>query len=460
MADEDAGKLVGERKKFSMVKLSFLIVVGLLIVSAGILGGLYWKFLYLPAPTDVDLKTTQTVELLSGNSIAVLPFVNMTGDPDEDSFCDGFTEMLISTLSYSPDLLVIARNSSFAYKGKQINIQEIGKELNAEYIIEGSVQKSKERIRIIVQLINAVSGHHEWSKTYDKEFKDIFQLQDEIVPEIFLAIGEELVWGGTIKNVFQGVKSNEELKMLTEAVTFWEMESPESSHRAQEISLELIEMNPTIPMAYTVLSSTYLQDIYYDKCASTTICGAKAMAALKKALSLNEDSDWAHIVSGQLYLGLDEHDKAVDYFKTAISHNPNNAYAYNWLGNALIYSGQPDQAIVHINKAISLNPKQSYTLFFALGFAHQDMRDFENAIVLYNKSLSLNPDYWSSYIGLAIVYGHMGDREKAKIAIDNLFRIYPDFSVNNFLKTMSYKYEKSRNFLREGIQKAGLKVEE
>jgi adenylate cyclase len=390
----------------------------------------------------------------------VLPFDNMTGDPEEDSFCDGFADNLISTLSYTKELLVIARNSSFAYRDKQINIQQIGKELKAGWIIEGSVQKAKENIRITIQLINAESGHHKWSKTYDREFKEIFKLQDEIAQEIATVIGVELVWGGAAANVYEGIESNQEYKMLSEAVTDLTIGTPESLYNARKISLELIEMNQHIPFAYTILGNTYIADIWLDKCETLVVCAGKALINLKKALSLNEGFDLAHLAVGELYTLIGDTDKAFNSIKKAINLNPSNAIAYNMLADCFIYINQLDEAVVSVKKAMDLSPRPNYAFYFELGFAYQTMEEFEKAVEFYTKSLELNPDYWLTYIGLVICYGHMEDIENANKAIDELFRINPNFSANEFIKTMPWKYDSSRDFIREGIKKAGLKIDE
>ena len=167
--------------------------------------GLFWKYYYLPAPVEIDPEAKMTFNLSKGPSIAVLPFDNMSKDPDQEYFCDGITENIIAVLSHIPQLLVIARNSTFAYKGKSINVQQIGHELGAQYVIEGSIQKSDDRIRITVQLIDTKSGHHMWSERYDRELKDIFKLQDEIAIEIAKAMQIHITEGEITKTRFKNI---------------------------------------------------------------------------------------------------------------------------------------------------------------------------------------------------------------------------------------------------------------
>jgi len=172
------------RAKKTLKKKWVLAAVLTPVILLIIFVGLYWKYFYLPSPAEIDPRGKMTFDLPQGPSIAVLPFVNISKDPDLDYICDGITENIIAALSHTPKLLVIARNSTFAYKGKSILVQQIGQELGAQYVMEGSIQKYNEKIRITVQLITTNSGFHLWSERYDRELKDIFKLQDEITIEI------------------------------------------------------------------------------------------------------------------------------------------------------------------------------------------------------------------------------------------------------------------------------------
>jgi adenylate cyclase len=456
MDTEDAGKLIGEKKKRSKLKWALITVAISIVVAAGVIGGLYWKYFYLPAPSNIDPENKMTFDLSKGPTVAVLPFDNMTGDLDQDYFCDGITENIISTLSYVPELFVIARNSSFAYRGKQINIQQIGKELNANWVIEGSIQKSKERIRITVQLIDATSGHHKWSEIYDREIDDLFKLQDEIAFKILKEMQIKLVMGESIRNVWSGVKTIQEYEKGLKAYYNWVSFTAEKNKLAQKESHELIDMNPDIPLAYTLLALTYIEDIWYDQCEILPYCFGKANEAVRKALLLNENFDMALLASGYIFLIKGEHDKAISAVKKALTINPNSAEAYSVLGLILIYADQLDEAIAYIKKAFRLNPLPPSSYYMYLGFAYQNMRRFHEAVEAYNKSLELNPEDWSAIIGLVIVYGHMGDTDNAKRALLELFRVRPNFSKSHLLKTVPLKNKETLKFIGEGLRKAGL----
>ncbi len=210
MDSEDSGELIGKKKKSSKLKWILVAATISIAITISILGGLYWKYFYLPTPVDIDPENKMTFDLPKGPSIAVWPFDNMTGDPEEEFFCDGFTENVISSLSHIPGLFVIARNSTFAYKGQPINVQQIGRNLGADYVLEGSIQRSTDRIRITAQLINTNSGYHKWSETYDREIKDMFHLQDEITLNIIKEVGIILVGG---KQVIERSAGTDDLRL-------------------------------------------------------------------------------------------------------------------------------------------------------------------------------------------------------------------------------------------------------
>ena len=207
------------RKKWLWAVASTIFILLIIVV------GLYWKYFYLPAPIEIASGNKMSFNLSKGPSIAVLPFDNMSKDPDQEYFCDGITENIIAILSHIPQLLVIARNSTFAYKGKSINIQQIGHELGAQYVIEGSIQKSDDRVRITVQLIDTKSGHHMWSERYDRELKDIFKLQDEIAIEIAKAMQIHLTEGEIAKTRFKNIPDLQTYTKVLKAMEYFQISS-------------------------------------------------------------------------------------------------------------------------------------------------------------------------------------------------------------------------------------------
>jgi adenylate cyclase len=302
MDPQDAGKLIDEKKKRSKFKWALIAIATFLVIVLGVLGGLYWKYFYLPAPTEIDPENKMAFDLPKGPSIAVLPFDNMTGDPEQEFFCDGVTENIISALSQSPKMFVIARNSTFAYKGKPKDVQQIGRELNAAYVIEGSIQKSNENIRIIAQLIDTYSGHHLWAEQYNREMKDIFNLHDEITLNILKALQIKLTSGEQLRSRAKGIKDLQVAIKLFKAFNYLNQINPEGSNLARQEVLGVIDTNPDISNVHTLLAATYLQDLQFGVCKSNIFCFGKATEATRKALLLDENNPDAHLLAGWLNL--------------------------------------------------------------------------------------------------------------------------------------------------------------
>jgi len=432
------------RKKWLWAAASTIFI--LLIVFVG----LYWKYFYLPAPIEIDSGSKMAFNLSQGPSLAVLPFVNMSQDPDQEYFCDGLTETIIAALSHIPQLMVIARNSTFAYKGKSINVQQIGHELGAQYVIEGSIQKSDDRVRITVQLIDTKSGHHMWSERYDRKLKDIFKLQDEIAIEIIKAMKINLTEGEQIGVRYEGISDLQHLLKLMKTYSLAAQGNKESNNLAQKEVLELIELNSNISLAYTLLGSTYWADLWYGVCEYPIICFGKATEAIRKALSLDDSNSDAHMIAGLIFLMKKEHDKAIAEIKRAISLNPNNADAYACLGFALYFADRPNEGIEYIKKAIILNPiPPSFYLLF-LGHAYRGAKQYRNSIEAYERSIEIEPKNYFPHVNLAVNYIIMGREKDGHAAALKVLELNPDFSSKNFVKTApspTYnRFSKRENF--------------
>jgi len=451
---EYAGKLIGKKKKSSKLKWILVATTIFIVISSGILGGLYWKYFYLPTPVDIDPENKMTFDLPIGPSIAVLPFDNMTGDPEEDYFCDGFTENVISSLSHVPGLFVIARNSSFVYKGQAKRVQQIGRDLGADYIIEGSIQKSNDRVRITIQLINSSSGYHKWAETYDREIKDIFPLQDEITLKIIKGVGL-LIAGGRPERAKDIYDLRAMLKILKIKSLFIKGDK-ESNKFAQEELIDLIELYPNNAFFYALLGLTYFMELWHGTCDYPVVCIGKATEAARKALSLDQNSSDAYALSGIIFLMKREHDKAIAAVKHALKINPNNADAYSQLGYTLFHSDRSLEAIEFCNKAIRLNPMPPAVYFCNLGFAYRGAELYKEAIEAFKKSIEIQPDFIFSHIGLAGSYSLLGSEKEAYEAGLAVRKINPEFSLAKFDKVSPEKNKfKKQNYIN-ALRKAGL----
>jgi adenylate cyclase len=380
----------------------------------------------------------------------------MSKDPDQEYLCDGITENIIAVLSHIPKLLVIARNSTFAYKGKSINVQQIGQELGAQYLIEGSIQKSDDRVRITVQLIDTDSGHHMWSERYDRELKNIFKLQDEIAIEIAKAMQIHITEGEIAKTRFKNIPDVQTYLKLLKVLEYFYQVTKEGNILARKELEELLALNPELSEVYTLLGNVYLQGFLVGTCESDLICFGKATEATRKALSLDSNNSDAHMLASFLFLMRKKHDMAITEAKNAIMLNPNNDSAYLTLGWVLIYSDRPDEAIGIIKKAIRLNPIPPALYLSHLALAYRVSKQYEKAIETWEKCLRRQSNFWGAYLGLALSYHFLGREKDARAAVKEVLNINPDFSIKLLKKLAPYKNQAELERVVEASRKLGV----
>jgi TolB-like protein/cytochrome c-type biogenesis protein CcmH/NrfG len=392
-------------------------------------------------------------------SIAVLAFANMSGDVDQEYFADGLSEEIITELSRFRSLFVIARNSSFTYKGRTVNVQEVGRDLGVRYIVEGSVRRASERVRVTAQLIETATGRHVWADRYDRELKDIFSLQDEITGMIAAAIEPEL---GTVERERSRMKAPENLDA-------WDLYQHGLWHLYQETQLgnsearrhfeQSMELSPEFAPAHAALAYVLCFDIIngYRELSDGSIEGAYRTA--KKAIALDDRDAMAHVVLGRIQLLRCKHEDAIAELETALSLNPNLADAHHGLGVALTMSGRPEEALPQFEKAIRLSPYDPRVSSFheMRAWTLLVMGRHDEAVVSARIAVRKhNADIWA-YSTLGAALGHLGYRDEAKSALEELLKRKPDFSVG-FVRQFVF-YDRIPDHLElylEGLRKAGL----
>ena len=405
----------------------------------------------LPAPL-----ADEPLELPDKPSIAVLPFVNMSGEPGQEYFSDGLTEQIINGLCKVLNLFVIARNSSFAYKGKSVNIQQVGKELGVRYILEGSVQKAENRVRITAQLIDATTGYHLWSENYDRDLSDIFALQDEITLKIMdalaikLTVGEQArIWEGTNTNIYAFDKQMRGIER------FWRVNEKDNK-QARHFFEEAVKIDKDYAQAYILLGFTHMIDLALGWSKSPIESFEQAEKNVEKALALNDSTDLPHSLLGWIYLFKRQHDEAIKAGERAIELNPNGAEAHVQLAFILIYSDKIELAIKLLKKALRLNPIPPSYYYDLLGLAYRVNGQYEKAIEMCKKALSVSPDNVSAYITLAASYSFINRTEDASKAVEEILGIQPDFSLEYFANTQPYKNQEKLDKFINALRKAGL----
>jgi adenylate cyclase len=398
------------------------------------------------------------IELPEKPSIAVLPFVNMSGDPEQEYFSDGITEEIITGLSRIPELFVIARNSSFTYKGKPTKVQQVGVELGVRYVLEGSVRKADDRVRITAQLIDAKTGHHLWADRYNRELKDVFSVQDEITVKIMRAMQVELTEGEQACEWLKGGSENlEAYEKGMRGMEFFRRFSPEGNFQARQMFAEGISLDPETPGNYVMLAWTHLNDVYNGWTDSPETSLEKATELTRKALGLNDLQADAHALLGNIYLLERNFDKAIEEGEYAVRLNPNGADARVWLAMILTSAGRPDEAIDLIQKAMRLNPFPPNWYYYSLGNAYLWMRQYQDAVQEYLKALQHSPDFLLAHLGLAVAYQSSGCEKEAIDTTREILRIDPRFSLQHLAATMSFKSYRDLELMIDTLRKAGLK---
>jgi len=354
--------------------------------------------------------------------------------------------------------LVIARNSTFAYKGQSPDIQEVARKLGAQYVVEGSVQKTKERVRITAQLIDANTGHHVWSDRYDRKLKDIFALQDEITMKIMNAIGMKLVEGERFGDRALPPSGRLEVYMkFLKGVEYFYRMNKEDNVLCRQANEEAIALDPEYGAAYSALAWTHLMDLYFQASETPEISFVQASKNIKKALALDNAHYGAHVVLGQLHLLRKEHDKAIAALERAISINPNGANAYVLLGHLFTVTGRVEEGIKLIKKAFRLNPLPPSNYVDYLGTAYYLSGRYGDAIELHNKVLKRSPNNLITHISLTAAYSASGREGEARHHAERVLELDPAFTLDRLVEMTYFKDEAEADLYVANLRKAGLK---
>jgi adenylate cyclase len=352
---------------------------------------------------------------------------------------------------------VIARNSTFTYKGKAVKVKQVARELGVQYILEGSVQRSGERLRITAQLVDALNDRHIWSERYDRELKDLFAMQDDITMEILTAMRVKLAEGEQVLGPKRPCRIETALKGY-EAWDYCLRFTPEANAMSKKLSEEVIAMDPDWGEGYYILSCTHMMDIWLGTTKSRKDSFLKAIEYAEKAVSLDGSLSQALGVLGYLYGMKREYDKSLAYAEKAVATDPNGADAYTWLGNCLRFAGRPQEAIPLYKKAMRLNPHPPVWYYINLGGSYHMLGRYEEAIVQYRKSLALSPNSLPTYLSLCDSYMEMGREDEARAAVKEVMRINPRFSLDHYAKSFqAFKDQEYRKRSVENLRKAGLK---
>jgi TolB-like protein/Flp pilus assembly protein TadD len=391
-------------------------------------------------------------------AIAVLPFDNLSGDPDQEYFADGIAEDLITRLSAWRDFPVIARNSSFTYKGKPVDVKQVSRELGVRYVVEGSVRKAGDRVRISAQLIDAATGAHVWAEIYERKLQDIFALQDDIAEAVVASVYPELIrseqqraarkepqnldaWDCVVRGQWHGLKFTKE-----------------DNTKARSFCQEAAELDPAFAAAFAWLAMTYMWEVAFGWTDSRTRSIAEAIRLAGRSLELDERDPVAYVALAHASGLAGNRQQMVAARDRAMELNPNNARSHGELGFDSSYTGRPDAAIEHLERAMRLSPKDhlSFMWLTGMGFAHFAKGRFEEAASWLERSRQSRPDWHVTHRALAATYAELGRREEATTALEEDLRLAPNESISFIKEQIPYADPAFLEPYLDALRKAGM----
>ena len=399
-------------------------------------------------------KPSARLALPDKPGIAVLPFVNMSGDSEQEFFADGITEDILTELSRFRELFVISRNSAFVYKGKPINAHKVAKELGVQYVVEGSVRKAGNRVRITVQLIDAETDRHLWAERYDRELADIFAIQYELTSSIVSILPGRVAAAAQDRVQRKPPENLAAYECVLTGKRLHHRSARPDNEEALRILERAIALDPGYAHAHAWKACVLGQSFVYGWCADAEATVRTVIEEATLALSLDENDSDVHRILAAVNLSLHhDHDKALYHQERALTLNPNDDLIVVQQGEVLTWIGQAEQGIEWIQKAMRLNPYHPERFWNHLGRAYFVAQRYGEAVKAFQRIT--RADY-SHLAFLAACYAQLGDAAAAKAAAQDVLQRAPDFSIKRFIAMQHYKQESDRDHHRAALLKAQL----
>jgi len=416
-----------------------------------------YRWTEVTADSDLDRPGTETeLPLPDKPSIAVLPFTNMSGDPEQEYLSDGITEDIITALSRLRWFLVIARNSTFVYKGQSVDVKKIGRELGVRYVLEGSIRKSGNRVRITAQLVDAITGAHYWAQNYDRNLSDIFELQDDITQSVSAAIEPKLVAAEGARTQNRSAQDLNAWDLVTRAMTHCGRMTTEDSAIAIETLESAVRKFPEYGPVHSLLAfSLLVSDLMGWTPGADKFSYAAKLA--RRAAQLDNEDPWAHLALGYVAFTQRQTDEAVKEYSRALELNPNFATAHGYLGWALAFDGQSDDAIRYFELALRMSPHDPLKAFFfsGTGVAHYMAHRYDEAVDWARNAIRERPEFTAGRRILCASLAQAERVEEANKELSVLLQLQTNLSIAWIEQHVPYTPNAMSHFI-DGMRKAGL----
>jgi adenylate cyclase len=447
--------IIDKKARTRQLRWTILALIAVLVGAAGAYA--IWNLYLRPSPRRAELasKEKTAVPLPDKPSIAVLPFTNLGGDPEQEYFSDGITNDIITDLSKFRELFVIASNTVFTYKGKSVKVKQVGRELRVRYVLEGSVQKASDKVRINAQLIDATTDHHLWAERYDRDLKDLFSLQDEIVQRIVAALAVKVYAAERARVMRKDTESLEAYDYVLRGMEYISRRTRSANREARQMFEKAIELDPRYASAYVALGWSHFLSGGHGWTEFPNQALERTHDLAQKALGLEESNASAHALLGTVYLWRGQYDLATSELQRAIELNPNDARSHSRLGSVMLYSGRTDDAIHSYETTIRTDPNTPEHNLIQLGLAYYLKGRYGDAIRTLRKIVSRWPNSAGAHVALAAAYAQSGRPEDAKRAAQTVLRLNPFFELESYGSL--FRNPADRAAIVEGLRKAGLK---
>ncbi len=462
MKPDAAGKVIGEKRFLGRYsRRTAMAAIIILVMVAGVL--VSWN-IYLQQSKKVEPASVEKMvfPLPEKPSIAVLPFDNLSGDPEQDYIADGLTENIITGLSQIPEMFVIARNSVFTYKGKSVKIKQISEELGVKYVLEGSMQKAGDRLRVNAQLIDAIKGHHLWSEKYDRKMENFFSIQDDITLNIVIALQVKLTEGEQAR-IRHSTNNIEAWSLAVKAHGLFETYARENIAKARELFKKSVELDPNYAYAWSYLGWTYWIDgIYYSAFYDRKKSFESATEMAEKALSIDDKSSDAHALLSGVYLAQQKYDEAVAAGEKTIDLDPNSSENYAIVAITMQNVGKFEDAIALLKQAMRLDPYYPSWYLYRLGACYQMMGRYEESAAAFEELAKRFEESGSKapldrlYLYLASTYSMMGRLDEAQDLVSKALEFNPKMTAELWRKRFQYKDPKHTERIIDALRRVGL----